>query len=330
VTREMEETITLHNNLGARLFGILHIPERSELIKKIGIIIANPGIKYRVAPNRLNVILARELCKNGYYVFRFDPAGIGDSDDELPDNMHISDIWGEIQRGRFKDDMRVANEYLIKDIGVDVLVLIGNCGGAITALLAASEDNNVYALCLIDTPIYMWNSTKSFADTLTTKSDRTDYLFRSYLNNMLDIKSWKKLVSFQTNYRALWKVVNLKIKEKIKIHYDPIGNKDLEKLCSEKNLNYLVYKGFQKIFISLRPVLFISAGHDPGRETFETYFHRWFIENYQINQKQGTVEFSLIRNANHVYSLPESRDELFQKIFVWLRTVNNAFESADR
>ena len=55
--------IFFKNRNGAKLSGIVHIPEQTLFRgKRIGINLLNPGIKYRVAPNRLNVKLARKLC----------------------------------------------------------------------------------------------------------------------------------------------------------------------------------------------------------------------------------------------------------------------------
>ena len=89
----MEEAVTFENKKGEKIFGIVHIPDLTPFgEKKVGINLLDPGIKYRVAPNRLNIKLARRLCQNGYYVLRFDPAGIGDSEGELPQNVLVPDI----------------------------------------------------------------------------------------------------------------------------------------------------------------------------------------------------------------------------------------------
>jgi hypothetical protein len=64
-------------------------------------------------------------------------------------------------------------------------------------------------------------------------------------------------------------------------------------------------------------MLFITAGNDPGRETFENYFQNRYLLN--INKTcQHNIECYLIENANHSYSLTESQDELFDRIITWL------------
>ena len=120
----MEKPVVFENKRGEKLFGIVHVPDRNLSVnKKIGINLLNPGIKYRVAPNRLNVKLARKLCQNGYYVLRFDPSGIGDSEGELQANVLVPDIWEKIQTGLFVSDTIDANSFFIKEFDIDKLVL---------------------------------------------------------------------------------------------------------------------------------------------------------------------------------------------------------------
>lgn len=141
------------NRRGEALFGLLHVPDGERPGRRIGVNLLNPGLKGRVAPNRLNVKTARLLCACGYHVLRFDPAGIGDSEGEiLSGNASTLDLWGMIQRGLFVPDTRAANEFFRRECRLDELLLMGQCGGAATALLAAAADRNVAGVALADLP----------------------------------------------------------------------------------------------------------------------------------------------------------------------------------
>ena len=85
---------------GHRLMGILHMPE-DRVRRNRGINLLSPGLKNRVAPNRMNVKMARILCEKGFPVLRFDPHGIGDSEGEIVRGERpVMNLWGLIREGR--------------------------------------------------------------------------------------------------------------------------------------------------------------------------------------------------------------------------------------
>ena len=182
----MEEIVTLYNKNQNKLFGIVHIPDQPLANgKKVGINLLHPGVKYRVAPNRMNVKIARKLCQKGYYVFRFDPMGIGDSEGDLPDNILLQDIFEEIQTGLFVPDTMVANDFFCERYKLDQIILMGNCGGAITSIFTANEDRRVDAICLIDMPINFRTSKMTFADKVTEGGGRADWLLFEYYKRII-------------------------------------------------------------------------------------------------------------------------------------------------
>jgi len=319
----MEEPITFKNREGKKLFGIVHIPENSPSAgERIGINLLNPGIKYRVAPHRLSMKLARRLCQKGFHVLRFDPSGIGDSDGELPENFPIYDIWGRIQTGLFVPDAIDSNNFFIDKFDINKLILIGNCGGAITSLLASAEDPRVSGLCLVDPPVYLLSSNKSFADTIAEKGEKADWYFSEYIMKMMNLNSWYRLFTLKTNYKALWKVISVKLQKRLK---SPTNNArsayDLETLFKEKKLNRLFFKSFKKFFQGNKPILFVLAGNDPGIEIFQNYFeHHYLKQLWENGRSKKNVDIFLIENANHIYSLTEWKEALLGKILSWLDT----------
>jgi pimeloyl-ACP methyl ester carboxylesterase len=313
----MEQEICFINKSGRKLFGIAHLPEgNSRFDKRIGINLLNPGIKYRVAPHRLSVKLARELCNKGYFVFRFDPEGIGDSEGELPENIPVADVWGQIQRGLFVNDSIEANTYFLEKFNLDKLLMVGSCGGAITALSTAAQDPRVDGLCLIDIPVFQWDSKKTTADTIVG-GQQTDNLFNDYVRMIFKPQYWFKVITLDVDFRTFAKVVNVKLKEILLPTRNNKYDAEIEELCREKKLNIEFFQGLGKVISRNLPMMFITAGNDPGRETFENYFQNGYLLN--LNKKcQHKIDMYLIENANHSYSLTESQDELFDRIFTWL------------
>ncbi|NNF65268.1 MAG: alpha/beta hydrolase, partial [Acidimicrobiia bacterium] len=61
------------------LLGILTVPDHPRPDAPT-IVLLNAGLLHRVGPNRLHVAVARRLAAKGYSSFRFDMAGVGDSE----------------------------------------------------------------------------------------------------------------------------------------------------------------------------------------------------------------------------------------------------------
>ena len=65
---------------GRLLIGMLHRPESADARRAVVVLVGGP--QYRVGSHRQFVLLARELCRRGIAVLRFDFSGMGDSDGE--------------------------------------------------------------------------------------------------------------------------------------------------------------------------------------------------------------------------------------------------------
>jgi pimeloyl-ACP methyl ester carboxylesterase len=325
----MEEPITFRNRQGKKLFGIVHIPDNSPSAgERIGINLLNPGIKYRVAPHRLSMKLARRLCQKGYHVLRFDPSGIGDSDGELPENFLIHDIWGRIQTGLFVNDTITANDFFIKHYELSNLILVGSCGGAITSLLTSAKDRRVNALCLIDVPVFLLDSKSSFAEVATKDGEKADWFFSEYTRKLFRPGSWYRFVSLKTDYRALGKILLMQFQRKIgRRKKDERLPSNLEKLCQENKLNKLFFESFEALVENGKHILFISAGNDPGFETFQNYFQNYYLKNrLGKGSHDSLTEVFVILGSNHIYTLKEWQESLIDKVSSWIGNHSQSFQ----
>jgi hypothetical protein len=316
----MKEPITFENKDGNKLFGIVHIPKQSPLgEKKVGINLLNPGIKYRVAPNRLNVKLARKLCQNGYYVLRFDPCGIGDSEGELLEGVLVADIWEKIQTGLFVSDTIAANDFFIKNYEVNELILMGSCGGAITSLLTSAKDHRVDALCLIDIPVSLRTATMSFADKVAEGGEKVDLLFSEYIKNIFNLNSWYRFITLKTEFRALSKIFRMKFQKSVPFRREVKIPQNIEDLCREKKLNKLFFEAFEAFSERKKPILFALAGADSGTEIFKNYFQDTFLKlKYPNSNYKDVFQVFEVENANHVYTLYEWQLALINRVCSWI------------
>lgn len=318
----MEKPVTFKGAGGEKLFGVVHIPDEPHFDRKIGINLLNPGLKYRVAPNRLNIKLARRLCSLGYHVLRFDPHGIGDSEGDLEENSTQMDIWSQIQKGLFLEDTLLSNDFFLDQFDLDHLVLMGNCGGAITSMVASMKDNRIRALCLIDVPVFLISPEISFADYAIEGGKRSDWLFTEYMKRILNPRSWYRFFTFSTDYRALIKTLSSKLKKILGLNQSADYSGEIETLCNEGRLNREFFSAFGKNFFAEKPMLFILAGNDISTEFFTRYFKEMHYDaRFKNIDTLNLVETTTIVNANHIYTLIEWQESLIRGVIDWIESL---------
>jgi pimeloyl-ACP methyl ester carboxylesterase len=151
------------------LLGVLTLPAEPRPGAP-AVILLNAGLLHRVGPNRLSVDIARRLAARGYPSFRFDMAGVGDS--ELGES-------GVLYIERSRQDVVESMETLEEMIGADRFVLMGLCTGAYNAFRAALVDDRVAGCVLMDGYSYP-----------TARSQ-----FEHYRGRVLDLDRWKRYLA---------------------------------------------------------------------------------------------------------------------------------------
>jgi uncharacterized protein len=311
----MEQEISFLNEQGKKLYGIVHVPDGTvPESKRIGINLLNPGIKYRVAPNRLNVKLARTLCSKGYYVLRFDPAGIGDSEGELASGDLITNIWGRIQTGMFISDVKCSNRLFMEKYGLDKLFLIGNCGGAITALLSSGGFHQPDGLILIDIPITIDgdNKSSSYAENISAGGAYSNKAFRGYVQNLTSMESWWRLLTLKSDFKAMAAALNSMVTKKVLRR----ETKDYE----IKHLNHEAVNTLDSYLAKYKRVLFILAGNDANSSVLLNKFFPKYLREYSRSSDQ--IRVRVVEHANHIYAWYPWQEQLFSLICDWLANVN--------
>lgn len=303
----MEQAIQFDAD-GKILRGILHAPEQGQR-QKIGINLLNPGIKYRVGPHRLNVKLARRLCSEGYFVLRFDPAGVGDSEGELPVES-VANLWLRVEQGLFCRDILAANQWFADQQKLERLHLIGLCGGAISAIFAAARDRKVTRLILIDIPVTYAAGIRSDADYITSTVYANQFYSR-YKAKLFDLKSWLRLLSLQSDFRAIGKTLAFKLKHIIKSNQ---GNGKAS--IQAQNFNHLFLEALETCMAQGKQILFVCSGKSHTTGEFQEQFQKNYLD--PGNPYAEGCDVVIIPEANHTYTLLEWQIELFKIISEWL------------
>jgi pimeloyl-ACP methyl ester carboxylesterase len=140
---------------GKKLVGILTPPADDVPKRNVLFVLGHGGLSHKMGANRVQHHLARYFAAKGCSVFRFDPAGLGDSDGDLETRAR-QDFFGQIESGLFRESYRRAFEYLAPKFPSHRWVVSGVCGGAISSLLGGVESPHpIDAFALISCPVIL-------------------------------------------------------------------------------------------------------------------------------------------------------------------------------
>jgi hypothetical protein len=159
----------------------------------LGVLFLNSGLTHHVGPNRLYVTLARELAAMGLISFRFDYAGIGDSEarrDGVPPEQSLL------------EETREAMAHLTATRGVESFMLLGICSGAAVAYLVARSDSRVKAAALINAQGHLHGTNPRAFDEIHTRAT-TRHAWRMALFSSFRSKNWRKALKGRLNFRSV-------------------------------------------------------------------------------------------------------------------------------
>lgn len=300
--------IRFANSEGLMLHGIWHEPVEDKR-KNIAILLLSPGVKMRVAPHRLYNKMADRFVRLGYSVLRFDFSGLGDSEGDIEEEL-LADLYGSIQVGRYVDDTVCAMEWVSNHCSVNRFILAGLCGGAITGLLTGESDPRVEGLLSIGIPVILDGSNVDKTRYLT-KGQIND-LSDGYVRRVLNPVSWLRLLTFQSDYRVIFKVLKNKFRSKSAFTQADTGNKVEE----DDNTNPLFAPAFFKMVESARKLLIIFSESDRLDYEYEEKFVRYYRDRLERSAQHFDV--TTIPEANHILSMPVWQEQMLDLSEQWL------------
>ena len=141
--------LTITGASGDELFAVVHEPDGPP--RSVTVLLAG-GVLPRMGVNRVLVRMADRLAAAGHRVVRVDPAGLGESGGELPEEPFF-DLLRRVESGAFVDDVRLTAEAVAPEDASVPLVLFGTCGGGITALRVAEQLERVTGVIAVGVPL---------------------------------------------------------------------------------------------------------------------------------------------------------------------------------
>jgi len=300
--------VSFTSRKGLRLFGILNTPDSRAL--DVGVILLSPGVKMRVGPQRLYRRMAGTLADLGLPVLSFDFEGLGDSEGALREEL-LKDVYNHIEVGRFVDDTIDAMNWMEQHCGTKRFILSGLCGGAITGLLAGSRDPRVAGLLALGiTPVL---ASRAADPSLYMTSAELEQMRQGYISKLLSPRAWARLMTFQSDYRVIWRAVSHGFRRK-----GPTAQKPDAPPPPNDNANPLFPPAFFKMLTSHKPMLLVFGGSDRLHWEMEEKFLARHREH--LSTLPQLYDVHVVKDANHVLSFEPWQQEMLDVTLKWLQT----------
>ncbi len=305
-----EECVEFENQQGHLLRGILHHGNQAEYKTK-SVVCLNTGLNDMVGWHRLQVKIARFLAENGYNVLRFDNFGVGDSEGELEEGI-VVDLFAQVETGLWAYDAVAAIDFMQAKYSDHDFIFLGFCGGALTAIHAAANDDRTSGIINIGAPVTV--STKEYLgkkDPWTVKQN-----LKSYKKKILRWKSLKNFITGKSDYSVVFRSVAHFIRHKL------AGRYNQEKIAQDdnvdiKNLNYSLFDSFEKYAKQKKPILFYYAELDNATWGVKKYFLSKYMN--RTIWKETKSKYIEIEKANHIFSGIDSQERMKHDILDWLK-----------
>jgi pimeloyl-ACP methyl ester carboxylesterase len=268
---------------------------------RVGVLFLNPGYLPRSARGDLYVRMADQLARNGHLVFRFDLPGLGESSGELPEN--VLPFFVKVQTGQYAPETSLLVQEIVRQFGLQGLVLAGICGGAVTALFAAQKCNpgTVTGLVLLD-PTF-----KTFSAQLPPKAPKTGFA-RAWTD------AWGKFLG--TNARIRAKIVRTDFGERLSVAYALIKKAARILLLNKlpANSNMALIRCWRDQATGGLPILVFNADSE-ARRLDEYDYSGYLLKGASRNTTWVTIE-----ETNHSFLEGKAPEILQENITKWLST----------
>jgi pimeloyl-ACP methyl ester carboxylesterase len=264
---------------GDALFGVIQEVTHSS---KLGVVFLHGWGGYRIGPQRLFVECARAFAQQGIPSLRFDFRGRGESEGS---GVSIVDMM---------DDVAPACDLLIKESGVEKVILFGICSGGEVAIGASTSHNAIVGCVLCSTPVLGRQGRETEKEVIQKTSQHT----LSYFRKLFLKETWRKLITFNVNYRLILKIICKDTRpDKSVLEVEKAVNRQVNHFISE-------FKG---------ELLFIYGSHDP--------ITKESLGKYSEICNDISMKSYIINGANHNFYGIKWRQELIKHTLDFMKLI---------
>ncbi|MFT7461978.1 MAG: pimeloyl-ACP methyl ester carboxylesterase [Pseudohongiellaceae bacterium] len=313
----MTEEAVLLGAMGS-LVGIVTDPDpavRAKVGPLPAFVFLNAGVTHRVGPSRLHVRLARRLAAAGFTSLRFDWSGTGDSGvrtDDLPIGESII------------LETREAMDHLASTRGIDKFVLIGICSGATISFLTAKEDDRVVGAVLINAQSHLHGMDADLGERLRSRT-MTRHSWRIALGSSFRSKNWRKALGGQLDFK---RIVGMMIGVPLRAIFGKGGGAETSAEPGARGASTAAESGgafdsaaeLRSVTQRGVRVFHLYSEGDEGLDYFNVVLGKR-VKDVTVAE---TSQLSVMKGANHVFTLLWSQDQLVEDVCDWAQVFGTA------
>lgn len=300
--------VSFENSDNLTLKGVLLNPTKGPANKSLGFIYL-PGIVLgALSVHKLGFKIGEVVTSMGYQLLLFDQAGIGESEGSFPEGLH-EEVAHWVAQGSLVGSTLEVIDWARSRLGVDKIVLIGHCGGALTSAYCAARHSGVGGVILISPPpmeIEMGHSRLA-------RHGVADEYFSLYFQKLFSRQSWLRLFSGATDYRTLTSVIWSKVSRPFKAKPAAVpvadNNKHEEKTVG---FNPLLVEALGQVLAMKKPLEVIYGDKDADMEDFRR-FHKVHLSDL--------APLVVIENTSHGFTFNEAQNRLLEEISLFVARV---------
>ena len=313
--------VVLPNDAGDRMVGILTTPPVAARDRRATVIVLQAGLLNKTGVGDYFRWLGDDLARDGWTVLRMDQRGTGDSDGEIVADVPIDEYFRKIQTGAAKADTLEQIRWVERTVGHREIHLLGQCGGSVTAILAAAEaSGSVTSLvCIAMAVLYSESLDK-------VREGDAALASKGYVAKLLDPASWKRLLSGASDYKlvtasalTMAKRFRQRIAQRVdeKLHVTEVLKRlHLRVAPDHPRFNREVWDAFPRLMKAAKPIFFLNAELDNETPEFQDELRAKVLDLKPDWARLCPVQ--LLPKADHSLMFQASRDDSLEKIRAWL------------
>jgi len=320
-----EEIVDFPAPDGGSLVGILSRPPAGVPEQKALLILSHSGLVHKPGSHRGQHNLAHYFASRGYPVFRFDPAGFGDSDGVTPEHVN-QDLFASIESGRFVSSYTGAFDYLERRFKDHRWIVSGVCGGAISALLGGAENRHQIAgYALISCPVVLDGSQFDYSRREVPQMAKKR--LKMYAAKLVSPKAIFRFLTFRSDYGRIWAMAKtLLLRTVDKVFRRPKAGE--KKPAQAKALEAAKPDEKPRVGLSAR---FVKAAREAMQRSKVLFIYGnndgflWeFTDLYaaaHLSQAKRDEVLRVVEHANHMFQWNEWQQQAFALIQDWLTSI---------